>query len=128
MSKSASLPENRRQRVQDQVVEKAVLGIGRTGECAAWTGIVEHSAVKFAQKFTLVHAVLEGFAAVDEDDGNFVGELAAQLIVGVDVHVPPGEAATALELGERLFHDLAEVAAFAGVKHDLAGVGHQAGV
>jgi len=74
----------------------------------------------------LVHAVFEGFAAVDEDDGDFVGELAAELLVGVDVNFLPGKTAAALKFGEGFFDDLAKVAAFAGVEHDLAGIGHAA--
>jgi hypothetical protein len=74
----------------------------------------------------LIHAVFEGFAAVDEDDGDLVGELAAELVVGVDVDFLPGEAATAMEFGEGFFDDLAKVAAFASVEHDLAGLGHAA--
>jgi len=73
-----------------------------------------------------VHAVFEGFAAVDEDDGDFVSKLAAELVVGVDVDFLPVEAAAAMELGKGLFDDLAKMAAFAGVKHDLTGIGHGA--
>jgi hypothetical protein len=74
----------------------------------------------------LVHTVFEGFAAIDEDDGDLVGELAAELVVGVYVNFLPVEAAPAVELGQGFFDDLAEVAAFAGVDHDLAGIGHAA--
>ena len=85
----------------------------------------EHfSAGEFAEEVGLVHPVLEGFAAVDEDDGDLVGELAAELFVGVHVDVLPVEAAAAMQFGERLFHDFAEVASFAGVDHDLAELGH----
>jgi hypothetical protein len=35
------------------------------------------SAGEFAEEVGFVHTVLEGFAAVDEDDGDFVGELVA---------------------------------------------------
>ncbi len=82
------------------------------------------SAGEFAEEVGFVHAVLEGFASVDEDDGDFVGELAAELFVAVDVDILPGEAATAMQFGEGLFDDLAEVTSFAGVDHDLAGLGH----
>jgi len=68
--------------------------------------------------------VLEGFAAVDENDGDFIGKLPAELVVGVHVDVLPGEAAPALQLGEGLFDDFAEVAAFARVNHDLAEFRH----
>jgi hypothetical protein len=74
----------------------------------------------------LVHAVFEGFVAVDEDDGDFVGELAAELVVGVDVDFLPIEASPALEFGQGLFDDLTKVAAFARVQHDLARIGHAA--
>jgi hypothetical protein len=82
------------------------------------------SAGEFAEEVGFVHAVLEGFAAVNEDDGDFVGELAAELFVAVDVDVLPGEAATAMQFGESLFDDLAEVTSFAGVDDDLTGLGH----
>jgi hypothetical protein len=82
------------------------------------------SAGELAEEVGLVHAVLEGFAAVDEHDGDLVGELAAELFVGVHVDVLQGEAAAVMQLGEGLFDDLAEVAAFAGVDHDLAKFGH----
>ena len=82
------------------------------------------SAGEFAEEVGFVHVVLEGFAAVDEDYRDFVGELAAELVVAVYVDVLPGEAAAAVELGESLFDDFAEVAAFARVDHDLAELGH----
>lgn len=69
--------------------------------------------------------VLEGFVAVDEDYGDFVGELAAELFVAVHVHVLPGEAASAMQFGESLFDDFAEMAAFAGVDDDLAEFRHR---
>jgi len=47
---------------------------------------------EFAQEFLFVHAVLEGFFAVDEDDRNFVVEAAADFFVGVDVNFLSGEA------------------------------------
>ena len=62
--------------------------------------------------------------AVDEDYGDFVGEPAAELLVAVDVDVLPGEAASAVQFRQGLFDDLAEVAAFAGVDHDLAEFRH----
>jgi hypothetical protein len=79
---------------------------------------------QLAEEVGFVHAVFEGFAAVDEDDGDFVSELAAELVVAVDVDVLPGEAAAAMEFGEGFFDDLAEVTSFAGVENDLAGLGH----
>jgi len=82
------------------------------------------SAGEFAEEVGLVHAVLKGFAAVDEDYGDLVVELPAELFVGVHIDVLPSEAAAAMEFGEGLFDDLAEMAAFAGVDHDLAEFGH----
>ena len=94
----------------------------RVDDSSANSGKTSRSSGKLAQEVGFVHAVLEGFAAVDEDDGDFVGELAAQLVVAVDVDVLPGEAAAAVQFGEGLFDDLAEVTSFAGVDHDLAGL------
>ena len=82
------------------------------------------SAGEFAEEVGFIHAVLEGFAAVDEDDWDFVGEPAAKLVVAVYVDVLPGEAAAAVEFGESLLDDFAEVAAFTGVDHDLAEIRH----
>lgn len=62
---------------------------------------------EFAQKLLLGHPVFEGFTAVNEDHGDFVGELAAELIVGVDIHFAPGKAAAAMNFADGLFHDLA---------------------
>ena len=70
--------------------------------------------------------VFEGFAAVDENYRDFVGELAAELFVAVDVDVLPAESAPAMQFGQALFDDLAEVATFAGVDDDLAKFGHWA--
>lgn len=44
----------------------------------------------------LCHAVFEGFAAVNEYDGNFVGKLAAQAIIAFHVNIAPHKAAAAL--------------------------------
>ena len=83
---------------------------------------------ELAQELTFVHAVLEGFAAVDEDDRHLVGELAAKLVVGIDVHFLPAEQAAALELDEAFLDDFAEVATFACIDQNVAGVSHQVGV
>ena len=89
------------------------------------SSVTDRSAGQFAEEVGFVHAVLEGFAAVDEDYGDFVGELAAELIVAVYVDVLPVEAAAAREFGEVFFHDFAQVASFAGVEHDVAKGGHR---
>jgi hypothetical protein len=77
-------------------------------------------ASQFAEEFALIHVVLEGFVAVDEDDWDFVGEAAAQFVVGLNVDFAPGEAAAALQFGQGFLDDFAKVAAFAGVNHDLS--------
>jgi len=48
-----------------------------------------------AQEVTLIHAVLKGLAAVDEDHRNFVVEAAAQVIVGIDIYFAPLKAGAA---------------------------------
>jgi hypothetical protein len=45
------------------------------------------SAGQLAEEFTLIEAVFEGFAPVDENHRNFVGELAAQLVTALDIHL-----------------------------------------
>jgi hypothetical protein len=97
---------------------------GVTGATATRCNGCSRSAGEFAEEVGLVHAVLKGFTAVDEDYGNLVGELPPELFVGVHIDVLPSEAAAAMEFGEGLFDDLAEMAAFAGVDHDLAEFGH----
>ena len=72
--------------------------------------------------------VLESFAAIDEDDWDLVGELAAELIIAVDVDLLPGESAAAMQFGECLFDDLAEVTSFARVNNDVAEAGHAVSV
>ena len=74
---------------------------------------------QFAQEFLLVHAVFEGFAAVDEYDGNLVGELASKAVIGVNVNLAPFKAAAALQFGQAFLHDLAQMAAPARVDDDL---------
>src|SRR5580658_3045916 len=80
---------------------------------------------KLTQKFLLVHAVFEGFTAVDEDHRDFVIELAAKFGVAVNVDFPPGETAPARKLGEAFFHDFAEMAPLAGIHYDAASLGHR---
>ena len=92
-------------------------GVLRNAEYASLAG-------KLAEEFSFIHAVLEGFAAVDEDDRDFVGELATELFVGVDDDFLPAEQASAFEFDQAFLDDLAEMAAFAGVDKDLASVSH----
>jgi hypothetical protein len=75
---------------------------------------------ELAEELLLVHAVFEGFAAVNKDDRDFVIKLPPELGVSVDVDLAPGEAAAARELSQALFDEFAEVASFAGIDDDLA--------
>lgn len=77
------------------------------------------SGAEFAEEFFFVHAVLEGFAAVDEDYGDFVGIEAADFGVGVYVNFTPVKAAALLEFDEALLDDFAEMTALAGIDDDL---------
>jgi len=86
------------------------------------------SAGEAAEELLLVHAVLEGFASVDEDYGDLVGVAATNFGVGLDINFAPDEASALFELGETLFDDLAKMASFAGVKNDLAPVCHAGSV
>jgi hypothetical protein len=79
---------------------------------------------EFAEEVGFVHAVLEGLAAVDENYRDFVGELAAELFVAINVDVLPGKTAATMQLGEGLFDDFAEMTSFARVDHDLPGLRH----
>src|SRR5579883_2067177 len=84
------------------------------------------SAGQLAQEFALVHVVLEGLAAVNEDHRDLVGELPPQLLVRIDIHFLPAEQAPALELHQALLDDLAEMAPLPGVNEDFAGGVHEA--
>jgi len=84
----------------------------------------QDSRAQFAEKFLLVHVVLKGFAAVDEDYGNLVVIAAADFDVGVYVDFTPGEAATLVELDDALFDDLAEMTSLAGINDDFARLLH----
>jgi hypothetical protein len=68
--------------------------------------------------------ILEGLTAVDEDDRDFIVELASEFVVGVNIDLMPGKASAARELGEALFHDLAQVTSLAGVDDDIARLWH----
>jgi hypothetical protein len=71
------------------------------------------------QKFLLVHPVLEGFAAIDEDDGDLVVVLAAEFGIGVNIHIAPVETAALVEFDEALLDDLAEVTPLARIDDDF---------
>jgi len=79
---------------------------------------------EFAEEFLLVHAVLEGLAAINEDDRDLIVELAAKVRVGVNVNLAPGASATAGELRKTLLDHFAQVATLAGIDDDTAGRWH----
>ena len=72
----------------------------------------------------LVHAVLEGLATINENHWNFVVELPSKFGIGVDVDLPPNEAAAAGEFGQALFDDFTKVASLAGINHDSVRLRH----
>src|SRR5215469_7900626 len=78
-----------------------------------------------SQEITLIHVIFECLFAVDEDDGDFVAVLTAELVVGVDVNFAPAEAAMARKLAQRLLHHLAKVAALARIQDDIAESRHR---
>jgi hypothetical protein len=79
---------------------------------------------QFAEKFLLVHAVLEGFAAVDEDHGDFIVIEPADLGVGIHVDFVPGEAASFVEFDEALLDDFAEMTSLPGIDNNLPRLRH----
>jgi hypothetical protein len=83
------------------------------------------SSRQLAQKLTFVHAVFKRFAAIDEDDGNFVGELTAQLLIRIDINFMPGEPAPSVQFGQGLFDDLAKMTTLSRIHYYLAQDGHE---
>jgi hypothetical protein len=69
------------------VAENPGIPIGK-GESPALAG-------QLPEEFLLVHVILEGLAAVDENHRNFIVELAAEFEVGVDVDFLPDEPSAA---------------------------------
>jgi hypothetical protein len=59
------------------------------------------------QELLGIDAVLEGFAAVDEEDGNFVVKALAQIRVLIDVHLAKSESNFSPELAKQIFGLLA---------------------
>jgi hypothetical protein len=90
----------------------------------AEAGSVFWSAGKPSEEFLLVHVVFERFTAVDEDYRNLVVEIAAQLLVGVDIDLAPVETAAAMQLDQAFLHDLAQVTPLASVKLHFARLRH----
>ena len=61
----------------------------------------------------LIHAVLEGFAAIDEDHRHFIGVLAAEVLVRVYVNFLPLEAGVTLQFRQTFLDDFTQMASFA---------------
>lgn len=79
---------------------------------------------ELAQEFLLVHAVLEGFAAVDENDWDLVVVFAPKFRVGVYINLAPGEATAACQLIQTLLDYFAEMTTPSGVNDDAAKIWH----
>lgn len=84
----------------------------------------ERLGAQLAQEFLFIHAILERFAAVNENYGDLVVIEAAGLGVGVHVDFSPGEAATFVQLDQALFDDFAEMTSLAGINDDFTRLRH----
>jgi hypothetical protein len=82
---------------------------------------------EFPEEFLFVHRILERFAAVDEDNRNFVVKLSAEFDIGIHVNFAPRESSPARKLGEAFLHHFAKVAAFSGVHDDATRLLHAGG-
>jgi hypothetical protein len=78
---------------------------------------------QLAQEFLLIHPIFEGFTAIDKDDGDFVGEAPPQGVVGIDIYLPPMEAAAPLEFRELLLDNFTKVAPLTGIHNHLSWIG-----
>jgi hypothetical protein len=95
-------------RIENDIVDKTPMRIRvearsmhAVADCSGTGAIWRHHAGKIladelAQEFLFIHAVLEGFVTVDEDHGNLVSEAMTQVVVAVNVHLAPNEAASTL--------------------------------
>jgi hypothetical protein len=81
-------------------------------------------ACQLPQEFLLVHVVLEGFPAIDEDDWDLIVELPAKFRVRVNVNILPGESSAPRKLGQTLLDHFTKVAALARVDNDAARLKH----
>ena len=79
------------------------------------SGQLRESAGQLPQEFLFIHAVLERFATVDEDDGDLVVVLAAEVGIGVNIHIAPVETAALMEFDEALLDDFAEMTPLPGI-------------
>jgi len=71
------------------------------------------------EELLLIHVILECFAAVDEDNRNFVVKLSTEFDIGIHINFAPRESSPARKLGEAFLHHFAKVAPLSGV-HDHA--------
>ena len=77
---------------------------------------------ELAEEFLLVHSVFEGFAAINEDDGDFIVKQAAEVGIAVHINFVPGKSASARKLRKAFFDDLTEMAPFARIQDDAPEV------
>jgi hypothetical protein len=83
------------------------------------------SRAELAEEFLFVHAVLEGFATIDEDDGDFVIVEAAYFCAGIYVNFAPVKAPALLKFDEALLDDFAEMTSLAGIDDDFPSLIHR---
>ena len=76
------------------------------------------------EEFLLIHVILEGLAAIDEHDRNFIIKLAAEFVVGIDIDFVPGKSSAAGEFVKTLLHHFAKVASFARIYDDVTRIWH----
>ena len=88
----------------------------------------QSSGAQLAKKFLLVHVVLEGFAAIDENYRDFIGIDTPDFGVRIYVNFTPGKATTPLELDEALLDDFAEMTSLAGVNDNFPRLRHSESV
>ena len=79
------------------------------------------------EELLLIHVILECFAAVDEDNRNFVVKLPPKFDIGVDVDFAPRKTAPARKLGEAFLYHFTKVAPFSGVHDDVTRLLHVGG-
>ena len=79
---------------------------------------------QLAQKFLLVHAVLEGFSSVDEHDRDLIVKLVSQFAIAIDVDFLPRKSAAAGKLVEAFLYQFTKMASLSRVNHHLAGFRH----
>jgi len=82
------------------------------------------SAHQLPEELPLIHAVFEGFAAIDEYNWNFIVKQPSQFIVAVDIHFLPCKSAPARKLRQAFFYYFAKVTTSARVNHDLPRLLH----